>query len=213
MSPCGFRRYGPTNHFDTVGHVRVCRALHVWLQGRPPQIAAMAAQKKGDAGDVDDFFAFLQCQVHMEAKRQGCEASALPPTGVKIWQDVAPWIGRTGEKWVPYHLRLFGERILLELIDAEDTWDAWQRFVAKFVFHGHGRLAFFTEVQMPLMALDSFWQSPSEAFAAEGQMEAAFVSYRKRTGKPLLGGSYCQIPERLLDDDDWNLAGSIAQRT
>ena len=111
MSPCAFRRYGPTNHFDTVGHVRVCRALHVWLQGRPPQIAAMAAQKKGDAGDVDDFFAFLQCQVHMEAKRQGCEASALPPTGMKIWQDVAPWIGRTGEKWVPYHLRLFGERI------------------------------------------------------------------------------------------------------
>ena len=70
----------------------------------------------------------------MEAKREGCEAPALPPTGMKILQDVAAWICRTGEKCVPYHLCLSGERSLLELIDAEDTWDAWQRFVAKFGF-------------------------------------------------------------------------------
>ncbi len=172
--------------------------------------------QKGDAGDVDDFFAFLQGQLRMEALNEGCGDLMLPPTGASIWPEVSAWTqpNISSGKWTPYHVCLSPqERFLLQQVHAEDKWDAWQRWVAMFIFRGHGRQDVFTEVQKPLMAQDGFWRSPTEAFAPEGGMEAALVAYRKNKRKPLLCGAYRQIPPRTLEDDDWNLVRSIAQRT
>ena len=172
--------------------------------------------QKGDAGDVGDFFAFLQGQLRMEALNEGCGDLMLPPTGASIWPEVSAWTqpNISSGKWVPYHVCLSEqERFLLQQVHAEDKWDAWQRWVAMFIFRGHGRQDVFTEVQKPLMAQDGFWRSPTEAFAPEGGMEAALVAYRKNKRKPLLCGAYRQIPPRTLEDDDWNLVRSIAQRT
>ena len=120
---------------------------------------------------MDDCFAFLQCQLRMEAAVEGCSDVSLPPTGASIWRKVSMWSTPNipSGKWVPYHTALAsGERFLLQRVHCKESWDAWQRWVAMLVFRGHGRPELFTEVQLPLMMTEQFWRSPINAFKPEG---------------------------------------------
>ena len=110
-------------------------------------------------GGVDDFLCFLQCQLRMEAQTADCGNGVsreipLPPTGARIWEEVSTWIrpNLPSGKWVPYHTVLgTSERWLLQHVHSNEAWDEKQRWVAMFVFRGHGRPDFFEQVQMPLM--------------------------------------------------------------
>ena len=125
------------------------------------------------------------------------------------------WImAKRDVKWVPYHHILgSGEVFVMERIHGNEAWQEWQRWSAMFIFRAHGRPEVFERVQMPLMARAKFWKDPLAAFRPEGAMEKAMVSYKQQTGKPLVSGMYRQVPPRTCQDDDWNLARSISQRT
>jgi len=81
------------------------------------------------------------------------------------------------------------------------------------VFRAHCKRDLFTKAQLPLMLQKSFWKDPAKAFEPGGPMEKAILSYRKRTGNPLITSCFRIIPERILKDDDENLVRSVTNRS
>jgi len=167
-----------------------------------------------------EFFSFLQCQLRMEASHLlGKEFALADPRARAMWDDykafVTPNMG-ANERWVPYHTA-FGchEFFLIDSVHHRQAagWDEKRRFMSMFVFRAHCKRDLFTEVQLPFLLEDSFWQNPEDFFKPGGKIEKAMLQYRRTTRRPLLTLCFRMIPERVLKDDDENLVRSITTRT
>jgi len=179
---------------------------------------APCAGKPLPPATILEFVRFLQCQLRFEAKHHtgkdikllDKDAEAMYP---KVEAFITPNLGNT-ERWVPYHTVLgVHELFLVESIHSRKDWNEKQRFLAIFVFRAHCKRDLFTKAQLPLMLQKSFWKDPMKAFEPGGPMEKAILSYRKRTGKPLITSCFRIIPERILKDDTENLVRSITNRS
>ncbi|CAK9062276.1 unnamed protein product [Durusdinium trenchii] len=150
-----------------------------------------------------------------------------------VHEHVKPNLGNT-ERWVPYHTVLGVHELFLmeaggalnkpargmalaqrlkccEAVHSRTDWTEKQKFLAIFVFRAHCKRDLFSQAQVPLMKKE-FWKNPVKAFEPEGRMEKAILSYRKKTGNPLLTNCFRIIPERVLKDNDANLVRSIVTR-
>jgi len=168
--------------------------------------------------NMQEFFRFLQCQLKMETKEHtGNDVELKDKAAIAMWPDVqafvTPNLGQT-ERWVPYHTILgVHELFLVEAVHSNKKWDEKKKFVAMFIFRAHCKRDLFMKAQLPLMEKADFWKDPAKAFRPGGPMEKAILSYRKKTGKPLLTSCFRIIPERILKDDTENLVRSITNRT
>ncbi|CAK8988036.1 unnamed protein product [Durusdinium trenchii] len=166
---------------------------------------------------LDEFFQFCSCQLQIEGREimekdiplKDADAEALFP---HVHEHVKPNLGNT-ERWVPYHTVLgVHELFLMEAVHSRTDWTEKQKFLAIFVFRAHCKRDLFSQAQVPLMKKE-FWKNPVKAFEPEGRMEKAILSYRKKTGNPLLTNCFRIIPERVLKDNDANLVRSIVTRS
>ena len=120
------------------------------------------------------------------------------------------------EKWVPFHTVLGPHDffVVTQILHNSDLpWNAWQRFVAMFVFRAHCKSTLFRQAQLPQMLQEDFWKDPLTQFADEGRMTMAMLDFRRSTRQALQTGAFLSIPQRLCADDDENLARNVARRT
>jgi len=179
---------------------------------------APCAGKPFPPASTTEFLRFLQCQLRFEAKHftgkdiklVDKDAEAMFP---QVETFITPNLGLT-ERWVPYHTVLgVHELFLVQSIHSRRDWNEKQRFLAVFVFRAHCKRDLFTKAQLPLMIQKNFWKDPAKAFEPGGTMEKAILSYRKRTGSPLITSCFRIIPERILKDDTENLVRSVTNRS
>ncbi|CAE7212601.1 for [Symbiodinium sp. CCMP2592] len=170
---------------------------------------------------IDDFFHFLQCQLCLEASTCLHEELQLrDPKAVDFWPRFRTWaqpnLGKK-EKWVPFHTVLGPHDffVVTQILHNDDLpWNAWQRFLAMFVYRAHCKGALFQEVQLPrMLEEEDFWKDPAAQFADDGAMTLAMLDFRRRTRQPLQTAAFLSIPQRLCPDDDENLARNVARRT
>ncbi|CAE7747690.1 for [Symbiodinium sp. CCMP2456] len=169
---------------------------------------------------LDDFFQFLQCQLCLEASTCLDEELQLKDQkAVDVWPLFRTWaqpnLGKK-EKWVPFHTVLGPHEffVVTQILHNDDLpWNAWQRFLAMFVYRAHCKGAVFREAQLPRMLQEDFWKDPVAQFADDGAMTQAMLDFRRRTRQPLQTGAFLSIPQRLCPDDDENLARNVARRT
>merc|ERR1712096_567216 len=122
--------------------------------------------------------------------------------GPDVEEFITPNLGNT-ERWVPYHTILgVHELFLVQSIHSQRSWNEKQRFFAMFVFRAHCKCDVFMKVELPLMLKKEFWQNPQKAFQPGGPMEKSMLSYRKKTGNPLITSCFRIIPPRVLKDND-----------
>mmetsp|Transcript_52250 Transcript_52250/g.122287 ORF Transcript_52250/g.122287 Transcript_52250/m.122287 type:complete len:643 (-) Transcript_52250:60-1988(-) len=185
--------------------------------GKVRNDAPCAGQPLPDA-TLEEFLQFLQCQLRVEAREHlGQEVELKDGKAIDMWPEVdafvKPNLGAT-ERWVPYHTVLgIHELFLVQHVHNRKDWNEKQRFLAMFIFRCHCKCDLFLKAQLPGMLKEDFWKDPANAFRPGGPMEKSMLTYRKKTGAPMLTNCFRIIPERILKDDDENLVRSITNRT
>eukprot|EP00747_Dinoflagellata_sp_TGD_P063786 gnl/TRDRNA2_/TRDRNA2_153607_c0_seq1.p1 gnl/TRDRNA2_/TRDRNA2_153607_c0~~gnl/TRDRNA2_/TRDRNA2_153607_c0_seq1.p1 ORF type:complete len:603 (-),score=141.02 gnl/TRDRNA2_/TRDRNA2_153607_c0_seq1:79-1887(-) len=170
------------------------------------------------AMDINRFYGVAQCSLKMEAKElMQKDFELTDPLAVKLWPDFERMAKRNlgqNEKWVPFHTVLgIHEKFLVEEVHhAKTGWNELQRFIAMFIFRSHCKCNLFKEVQLPHMKKAGFWKDPEAAFAPGSAMEKDALKFKK-AGNPLQTSCFLIIPERILSDDDANLARNLVLRT
>lgn len=169
--------------------------------------------------DVGLFYAFGQCSLRMEAREHmGRDFELKDPEAKKLWpayeQLAKRGLGKS-EKWVPWHTVLgVHEFFLINEVHYAKVpwWKDYNRFVAMFIFRCHCKRELFSEVQMPHLKRKEFWNDLQAGFAPGSKMEEELLAFR-RQGHALQTGCFLIIPERILEDDNENLARNIVIRS
>lgn len=169
--------------------------------------------------DLALFFAFAQCSLRVEAQKYMAKDFPLKdPQAEKIWRSYEQLAKRNlgkNEKWVPWHTVLGVHEFFLvkEVHHAKvPWWTDYHRFVAMFIFRCHCKRDLFSEVQMPHLQQQAFWEDIIANFSPGSQMDKDMMVFRKG-GRALQTGCFLIIPERLVPDLDQNLVLNILQRT
>lgn len=168
--------------------------------------------------DLDNFFAFLECQLKMEAEKFMELPIALQDSKAKkLWDDFQQLSIRNqgkNEKWIPFHHVLcVHEKFVVEHIHhAKEKWTPKQRFLAMLLFRVTCKDDLFKEVYLPYLRSSSFWKAPEKVLRVSGPLEKDLAVYRKK-GNALQTSCFLMIPDRLLKDDSANLIRNIVLRT
>mmetsp|Transcript_83895 Transcript_83895/g.234166 ORF Transcript_83895/g.234166 Transcript_83895/m.234166 type:complete len:517 (-) Transcript_83895:125-1675(-) len=174
---------------------------------------------KGKGMAIGDFYAFLQCQLRMEARElMGKDFAVKDPAALSIWPLYERLETRNqgkNEKWVPYHtvLGVHEYFVVQEIHHARvPCWTPYRRFVAMFIFRSHCQRDLFQKVQMPHLSRADFWKDPVAAFKLHSPMHRDVMKYR-RAGNVLQTSCFLIIPERLVKDDNENIVQNLLLRT
>lgn len=169
--------------------------------------------------NVSNFYAFLQCQLKMEAEvHMDLNVELKDPAAKAIWTQYEKLSRRNqgaNEKWVPYHTVLgIHEKFIVENIHHAkgSWWNPENRFIAMLLFRVTCKGDLWHEVIAPVIQKPAFWKNPGSYFQDGSPMEKAMLAYRKR-GLPLQTSCFLMIPERLVADDDLNLVRNILRRS
>eukprot|EP00434_Breviolum_minutum_P029252 symbB.v1.2.025874.t1/scaffold2543.1/size76562/6 len=81
------------------------------------------------------------------------------------------------------------------------------------IFRAHCQKNVFLEAQLPYLQTKQFWTSPRRYFDDDGEITQSMLRYRRETRQPLQTSAFLNIPERLLEDNDENLALNVARRS
>jgi len=167
---------------------------------------------------VGDFYAFLQCQLRMEARTLMERDFILKdPDASSMWPTYETFGLRNqgkNEKWIPYHTVLGKHELFVvkEIHHAQvDNWSAYRRFVSMFIFRVHCKMEVF-QLQRPYLLREEFWADPIAAFNQGLPMCEELLAYRSQ-GNALQTSCFLMIPDRLVEDEDLNLVLNILIRT
>jgi len=168
---------------------------------------------------IGEFYAFLQCQLKMEARAlMDFNVELTDPVAIKMWPAVEVLEERNqgkNEKWVPYHTVLGVHEffVVKEIHHAKNSiWTPYRRFVAMFIFRAHCKRELFQQVQRKYLESADFWKDPAKAFKAGSPMEKEIANFRSQ-GNALQTSCFLIIPERILEDADANLIRNLLLRT
>jgi len=168
--------------------------------------------------ELENFFAFLQCQLRKQASvRLDAEVKLSCTLAKEMWSQFEEWVqpnlGKK-DKWVPFHTVLCSHELFaVQHIHACDAdWDDRQKLIALFIFRTHCRSEVFNTVQLPHLKKKDFWNDPYAPFSEEGAITKAMLAFR-RAGNPMQTMAFRCIPARLRADDAENLVLNIANRT
>ena len=117
--------------------------------------------------ELDNFFAFMQCQLRVELKDRVSEESELAdPVASNLWsafRDIFSAKHTNGDKWMPFHTVLGSHELFVarEIISAPvKIWTRRCRFALMFLFRAHCHRSVFMEVQKKMFASSEFWADP-----------------------------------------------------
>lgn len=177
------------------------------------------AVHKVNEESLRDFFAFLQCQLRMQAReRLDTELELECPVAAEMWPHYEEWVKPSlgkRDKWMPFHTVLGAHELFAvqQIHHRKDQWDQRQRFIALFVYRAHCRGDLFNDLQLDYLKRPSFWKDPCSYFSQNGVLTKAMIKYRKNGKPPMQTHAFRCIPARLLENNDENLVLNICNRT
>jgi len=156
---------------------------------------------------VADFFAFLQCQLKMEAEElMHHDVMLKDAAALHMWPSYMrrhKANRRNARQWTPFHMVLGASELFVvrHIYHAEvECWTPYRRFVSMMIFRSTCKGHLFTNVLLKHLQTEAFWEDPKANFAQGSTIHGDLRQYRK--DGHTVQSSFCLVPDRFAEDDD-----------